>query len=78
MKKNIDAIGNIYYTSYYGGYVHYYDEDGNPYNPIETIADYMAQGFSLMEAYAVRMTDYLFNMDDCEGYYEELIKKLEI
>lgn len=78
MKKNIDAIGNIYYTSYYAGYVHYYDEDGNPYNPIETIAGYMTQGFSLMEAYAVRMTDYLFNMDDCDSYYEELVKKLEI
>ena len=78
MKKNIDAIGNIYYTSCYAGYVHYYDEDGNPYNPIETIAGYMAQGFSLMEAYAVRMTDYLFNMDDCDSYYEELVKKLEI
>lgn len=78
MKKNIDAIGNIYYTSYYAGYVHYYDEDGNPYNPIETIAGYMAQGFSLMEAYAVRMTDYLFNMNDCDSYYEELVKKLEI
>lgn len=74
MKKNIDAIGNTYYTDY----IHCYDEDGNNYNPIETIADYMAQGFSLMEAYAVRMTDYLFNADDCEGYYEELVKLLDI
>lgn len=78
MKKNIDAIGNTYYTDYYAGYIHCYDEDGNPYNPIETIAGYMAQGFSLMEAYAVRMTDYLFNADDCEGYYEELVKLLGI
>lgn len=78
MKKNIDAIGNTYYTTYYAGYVHYYDEDGNNYNPIETIADYMTQGFTLAEAYAVRMTDYLFNADDCEGYYEELVELLGI
>lgn len=74
MTKNIDSIGNIYYA----GYAHCYDESGNHYNPIETIAGYMAQGFSLMEAYAVRMTDYLFNADDCESYYKELVKLLGI
>lgn len=76
MTRHIDATGTPYFTSPY--YAHFYNEDGNYYNPIETIAGYMAQGFSLMEAYAIRMTDYLFNMNDCEGYYEELVQKLGI